>query len=219
MATGMAAVSALVFTFLSRRPPRRQRGVLCGLSRIVRPAPPPLRHRGEAGRHERRRPGRGPRCAPTRSSFTLRRRRIRSCALRTSPRWQGCRRRGHPAGGRLHLGGPDAAAPAALGADYVIHSLTKYLNGHGDALGGAVLGPQRRIQRIRQEMLVHLGGALSPFNAWLILRGLATLPLRMAKHCRNAPEVARFLAAHPRSSAWSIPASPATRTMTSRSGR
>ena len=84
--------------------------------------------------------------------------------------------------------GPTLQRPLALGADYVIHSLTKYLNGHGDALGGAVLGPRRGIPRIRKEMLVHLGGALSPFNAWLISRGLVTLPERIARHCRNAAE-------------------------------
>jgi methionine-gamma-lyase len=108
----------------------------------------------------------------------------------------------HQAGAKLVVdstfGGPTVQRPLALGADYVVHSLTKYLNGHGDALGGVVLGPRRGIQRIRKEMLVHLGGAMSPFNAWLILRGLATLPLRMERHCQNALEVARFLEAHPR---------------------
>jgi methionine-gamma-lyase len=93
--------------------------------------------------------------------------------------------------------GPTLQRPLALGADYVIHSLTKYLNGHGDALGGAIIGPQSGVGRIRKEMLVHLGGAMSPFNAWLILRGLATLPLRMQKHCQNALQVARFLESHP----------------------
>jgi methionine-gamma-lyase len=94
--------------------------------------------------------------------------------------------------------GPTVQRPLALGADYVLHSLTKVLNGHGDALGGAVLGPKKGIRRIRKEMLVHLGGAMSPFNAWLILRGLATLPLRMERHCQNALAVAHFLEAHPR---------------------
>ena len=94
--------------------------------------------------------------------------------------------------------GPTLQRPLQLGADYVVHSMTKYLNGHGDALGGIVLGPRKGIQRIRKDMLVHLGGAMSPFNAWLILRGLATLPLRMERHCQNALEVARFLEAHPR---------------------
>jgi cystathionine beta-lyase/cystathionine gamma-synthase len=94
--------------------------------------------------------------------------------------------------------GPTLQRPLELGADYVVHSLTKYLNGHGDALGGIVLGPREGIQRIRKDMLVHLGGAMSPFNAWLILRGLATLPLRMERHCQNALEVARFLEVHPK---------------------
>ena len=88
--------------------------------------------------------------------------------------------------------------PIALGADLVIHSLTKYLNGHGDALGGAVLGSEKNVQRIRKEMLVHLGGALSPFNAWLITRGLVTLPMRIEKHCQNALQVAQFLERHPK---------------------
>ena len=94
--------------------------------------------------------------------------------------------------------GPTLQRPLALGADYVVHSLTKYLNGHGDALGGAVLGPQAGIQRIRKEMLVHLGGALSPFNAWLISRGLVTLPERMARHGPERSQVAEFLEAHPK---------------------
>jgi cystathionine beta-lyase/cystathionine gamma-synthase len=86
--------------------------------------------------------------------------------------------------------------PLALGADLVIHSLTKYLNGHGDSLGGIVLGNEDRIHRIRKEMLVHLGGAMSPFNAWLILRGLQTLSLRMEQHCKTAAALASFLAEH-----------------------
>ena len=93
---------------------------------------------------------------------------------------------------------PSLQKPIALGADFVIHSLTKYLNGHGDALGGAVLGSEKNVQRIRKEMLVHLGGALSPFNAWLILRGLVTLPMRMKQHCENALKIAQFLESHPK---------------------
>jgi methionine-gamma-lyase len=93
---------------------------------------------------------------------------------------------------------PVLQRPLSLGADYVIHSLTKYQNGHGDALGGVVIGPQEQIQRIRRDMLVHLGGAMSPFNAWLILRGLVTLPLRMQRHCESALQVAQFLESHPR---------------------
>ncbi|MGC9396513.1 MAG: trans-sulfuration enzyme family protein [Anaerolineae bacterium] len=94
--------------------------------------------------------------------------------------------------------GPSLQKPLALGADFVLHSLTKYLNGHGDALGGAVLGSEKAIQRIRKEMLVHLGGALSPFNAWLIARGLITLPQRMQQHCENALQIAQFLESHPK---------------------
>jgi methionine-gamma-lyase len=93
---------------------------------------------------------------------------------------------------------PALQRPLALGADYCVHSLTKYINGHGDALGGAVLGLRKGITQIRKDMLVHLGGAMSPFNAWLIMRGITTLAPRMVRHCRSALEVARFLEAHPK---------------------
>jgi cystathionine beta-lyase/cystathionine gamma-synthase len=92
---------------------------------------------------------------------------------------------------------PVLQKPIELGADFVVYSLTKYLNGHNDALGGAILGPQEGVHKIRKETLVHLGGSLSPFNAWLILRGLETLSLRMKKHCENAMLIARFLEGHP----------------------
>jgi cystathionine beta-lyase/cystathionine gamma-synthase len=88
--------------------------------------------------------------------------------------------------------------PLSLGADFVLHSMTKYLGGHGDALGGVVVGAREEIHRIRQGMLIHLGGAMSPFNAWLINRGLATLSLRMQRHQENALAVARFLEQHPK---------------------
>jgi len=108
----------------------------------------------------------------------------------------------HGAGARLAVdstfAGPVLQRPLELGADYVVHSLTKYLNGQGDAVGGVVLGLGEGIHRMRREMLVHLGGAMSPFNAWLIMRGLVTLPLRMERHCENALQVARFLESHPR---------------------
>ena len=93
---------------------------------------------------------------------------------------------------------PVLQKPISLGADFVVHSLTKYLNGHGDALGGAVVGSEENVGRIRKEMLVHLGGALSPFNAWLISRGLVTLPMRIEKHCQNALKIAQFLEDHPK---------------------
>jgi methionine-gamma-lyase len=107
----------------------------------------------------------------------------------------------HDAGALLAVdstwAGPVIQRPLAMGADYVIHSATKYLNGHGDALGGVIVGPAAGIHRIRKEALVHLGGAMSPFNAWLIARGLVTLPLRMARHSESALTVARFLESHP----------------------
>ena len=93
---------------------------------------------------------------------------------------------------------PALQQPIALGADYVVHSLTKFINGHGDALGGAVLGPADGIHKIRKEMLVHLGAVLSPFNAWLIMRGLATLPARIKIQSENALKIAHFLEGHPK---------------------
>lgn len=92
---------------------------------------------------------------------------------------------------------PCATLPLKLGADWVVHSLTKYLNGHGDALGGVVIGRKDAIAELRRAGLIHLGGALSPFSAWLIMRGLHTLPLRMQRHAENALAVAQFLEPHP----------------------
>lgn len=106
----------------------------------------------------------------------------------------------HAAGAKLSVDStfatPVATQPIKLGADFVIHSLSKYLCGHGDAIGGAVLGTNAEMSGIR-HLLVHLGGALSPFNAWLIMRGITTLPIRMKAHEENALQVARFLEAHP----------------------
>ncbi|MYE81021.1 MAG: PLP-dependent transferase [Gammaproteobacteria bacterium] len=92
---------------------------------------------------------------------------------------------------------PVATKPLELGADLVVHSLTKYIGGHGDALGGAVLGNRERIEPLRTDAIVHFGGVLSPFNAWLIARGAATLPIRMRAHEEGAGAVARFLENHP----------------------
>ena len=93
---------------------------------------------------------------------------------------------------------PIATRPLDLGADLVVHSLTKYIGGHGDAMGGSVCGSQALIGPLRGEALVHYGGVISPFNAWLIMRGMATLPLRMRCHEENAFALARFLEDHPR---------------------
>ena len=88
--------------------------------------------------------------------------------------------------------------PLKLGADLVVHSATKYLGGHGDLLGGAVVGSSAIIERIRGTGLRALTGAtLSPLNAFLILRGLKTLEVRMERHSRSALEIAGQLERHP----------------------
>jgi methionine-gamma-lyase len=78
----------------------------------------------------------------------------------------------------------------------VVHSLTKYIGGHGDAMGGAVIGRAVDLASLNLEASVHFGGILSPFNAWLILRGAATLPIRMRAHEEAAMKVASFLESH-----------------------
>ncbi|MDR1881121.1 MAG: PLP-dependent aspartate aminotransferase family protein [Tannerellaceae bacterium] len=92
---------------------------------------------------------------------------------------------------------PAATKPLSLGADFVVHSLTKYLGGHGDALGGVILGGKADLTPLRKKTAIRLGGTLSPFNAWLILRGIATFPLRMRVHQENALAVAAYLERHP----------------------
>ena len=93
---------------------------------------------------------------------------------------------------------PVGIQPTHMGADFVIHSLTKYINGHGDAIGGAVIGSARDMAAIKKKIAIRTGGILSPFNAWLIQRGAATLPLRMNAHEEGAREVAGFLEGHPK---------------------
>lgn len=83
--------------------------------------------------------------------------------------------------------------PIELGADFTIESLTKYINGHGDSMGGAIIGKKEYLDIIRAQSQVNLGGTISPFNAWLIMRGSVTLPLRMRQHNENALKVARYL--------------------------
>lgn len=93
---------------------------------------------------------------------------------------------------------PVSTRPAELGVDYVMHSITKYIGGHGDAVGGAICGRAEDIQALSLEAAVHYGGVLSPFNAWLIGRGVATLPLRMRAHEESAIEIATWLESHPK---------------------
>ncbi|MGQ9585674.1 MAG: trans-sulfuration enzyme family protein [Anaerolineae bacterium] len=92
---------------------------------------------------------------------------------------------------------PYLMQPYTLGADLVIHSATKYLGGHGDVLAGVVVTSFQRALEAREWVKV-LGPNLAPDTAWLALRGLKTLPLRMARHCESALAVARWLQGHPR---------------------
>jgi cystathionine gamma-synthase len=93
---------------------------------------------------------------------------------------------------------PALTRPLALGADLVMHSTTKYLGGHSDVQGGAVVGREED-DRFRQIRLAQMlaGGVPSPFDCWLVLRGARSLAARLRAHCDHAGAVARFLAAHP----------------------
>jgi len=92
---------------------------------------------------------------------------------------------------------PALQQPLRLGVTVSLHSATKYLCGHGDAMGGAIIGPRDYISLLIHEIIRDFGGVISPFNAWLILRGIRTLHLRMPAHCSNAQQIAEFLDGHP----------------------
>ncbi len=93
---------------------------------------------------------------------------------------------------------PYLQRPLELGADFVVHSATKYLGGHGDLLAGAIVGPKAALDEVRYVGIKDMTGAvLSSQDAFLILRGLKTLALRMDRHSLNAIQVANFLEAHP----------------------
>jgi len=92
---------------------------------------------------------------------------------------------------------PVNARPLEHGFDIVLHSLTKYLNGHSDIIGGAVIASQKAIDHIWYHMKI-LGPSISPFDSWLFLRGLRTLGLRMERHNSNGMAVARLLRRHPK---------------------
>ncbi|TAM81360.1 MAG: aminotransferase class I/II-fold pyridoxal phosphate-dependent enzyme [Acidobacteria bacterium] len=91
---------------------------------------------------------------------------------------------------------PALQQPLRLGVTVSIHSATKYLCGHGDAMGGAIISSSEHISLLAHDVIRDYGGIISPFNAWLILRGIHTLHLRMPAHCSNARQIAGFLAAH-----------------------
>ncbi|MDE3272427.1 methionine gamma-lyase [Pseudoalteromonas sp. G4] len=86
--------------------------------------------------------------------------------------------------------------PKHFGIDIVLHSATKYLNGHGDVVAGLVCGSKEHIETIKFTVLKDIGATISPHDAWLIIRGMKTLSVRMERHCSNAQKVAEFLAQH-----------------------
>src|SRR5690606_38274160 len=91
---------------------------------------------------------------------------------------------------------PLGQRPLRHGVDLVVHSGSKYLSGHSDLVAGVVAGNRQLIDRLRNEALMLLGGRLAPFEAWLLLRGLRTLPVRLERHSRSASQVAAFLKDH-----------------------
>jgi len=91
---------------------------------------------------------------------------------------------------------PVLQQPAKFGIDIVVHSATKYLNGHGDVVAGIICGSKEMISEIKMTALKDIGATMSPHDAWLILRGIKTLPIRMERHCSNAQRVAEYLEQH-----------------------
>ncbi len=93
---------------------------------------------------------------------------------------------------------PPIQMPLELGADVVIYSTTKHLDGQGRTLGGAILGKKKFIEDVLTPFVRHTGPHMSPFNAWVILKSLETLPLRLERHSCNAAQLANVLAKHPK---------------------
>ncbi|WLD92389.1 methionine gamma-lyase [Alkalihalobacillus sp. AL-G] len=92
---------------------------------------------------------------------------------------------------------PYIQRPLSLGCHIVIHSATKYIGGHGDVVAGLVVSDSDTIDMLASTTQKDIGGVMSPFDAWLLLRGLKTLPVRMDRHCDNAIYIANALKAHP----------------------
>lgn len=89
--------------------------------------------------------------------------------------------------------------PLLLGIDIVLHSVTKYISGHGDLVGGAVIANDKEyMNKLKFEYMCKLGGLMSPFNAWLLLRGIKTLGVRMRQHEENTKAIVEFLSHHPK---------------------
>jgi O-succinylhomoserine sulfhydrylase len=90
---------------------------------------------------------------------------------------------------------PMLQRPLALGADIVVYSATKHIDGQGRAMGGAILCKQQFIDDHLNQFMRHTGPSISPFNAWIFLKGLETLDIRVRQACANALQVAEFLSA------------------------
>ena len=88
--------------------------------------------------------------------------------------------------------------PFQLGAHIIVHSATKYIGGHGDTVAGVVIGKKDYIDELRGNFLRDLGGVISPLSAWLLVRGLKTLAVRMQRHEENALKIAKYLQFHPK---------------------
>lgn len=93
---------------------------------------------------------------------------------------------------------PYLQTPLTMGCEAVIHSATKYIGGHGDVIAGVVVGKEALLRTVSRTTQKDIGGILSPFDAWLLLRGLKTLPLRMDRHCENTEKLFAFLSEHPK---------------------
>lgn len=93
---------------------------------------------------------------------------------------------------------PYLQTPLKMGVDVVLHSATKYINGHGDVIAGIIVGNQEFIDHCRMTAIKDIGGIISPFDSYLILRGLKTLPLRVEKSVQNAKKIADYLVGHPK---------------------
>lgn len=107
----------------------------------------------------------------------------------------------HKAGAQLIVDNvfatPLLQSPLELGADWVVYSATKHMDGQGRVLAGAILGPEKKMEEVIDPYLRHIGPSISAFNAWVVLKGLETMPLRVAKQSENAAALADRLAEHP----------------------
>jgi len=93
---------------------------------------------------------------------------------------------------------PYLQRPLDLGADIVVHSMTKFLNGHADIVAGMIVSKNEEFHKKIRNVLVNFGGTIDPHQAWMVLRGIKTLGLRIEKSQANAMEIAEFLEKHPK---------------------